>query len=50
MSWPGTREHDKDQPCHVPRLSAPLAIGIEIVELRREAFMRETPSYYESLD
>jgi hypothetical protein len=31
-----------DQPCHVPRLSCPSVIGMEIVEPRREAFVCDT--------
>jgi hypothetical protein len=31
-----------DQPSHVPRLSCPSVIGMEIVEPRREAFVYDT--------
>jgi len=36
------REWNGDQPCHVPRLSSPSVIGMEMVEPRREAFVWET--------
>ena len=38
------QEWNGGQACHVPKLSSPLVIGIEIVEPRREAFMWETLS------